>query len=132
MNKKTIIFGAGESGLKVYYNLKKTAKELKVIKFADNNHELQGKYLKGLEIISPSSISKMEFGCIYVGTQYTHEVVHQLQALGVDRRKIVFPDEEILKGKVSFPREEIISALGHLFVAGMGILLLTFIVTAVV
>lgn len=133
MTERILIFGAGELGIRACRALKKMDGKCRVLSFADNNPNLQGKYLKGLKIISPEKIPEMDFDRIVIANQYIMEVSSQLRDLGIRSDKIDIPDlDDDDDGFIDFRRKEFISALFHLacfvaigFSAVSGFLLLT-------
>lgn len=82
-----IIFGASGTGQKIYNQLKDS---MNVLCFIDNNQDLWGKYLDGLEIKNPEDIKNIDFNRIYVGSMCgIDEITEQLMAYGIPSAKIV-------------------------------------------
>ncbi len=112
MIERILIFGAGELGIRA---LNKMDGKYRVLNFADNNPNLQGKYLKGLKIIPPAEIPEMDFDRVVIANQYIMEVSSQLRGLGIRSDKIDIPDlEDVDDDFFDFRRKEFISALFHL------------------
>ena len=132
MTERILIFGAGELGIRACRTLAKKDGKCRMIGFADNNPNLQGKYLKGLKIIPPDMIPEMDFDRVVIANQYIREVSAQLRGLGISEDKIDIPDlEGDEDGFFDFRRKEFISSLFHLacflaigFAAVKGVLLI--------
>ncbi len=80
--ENVIIFGCGAKGKSIYSYYKD---KYNIIYFSDNNHELWGKKVLDIEILSPKEL--MKFGSeikIIVAAGAYAEILSQLQMLGID------------------------------------------------
>ena len=84
--EKAIIFGAAGTGQKIYKQIKDSSD---VICFLENNQDLWGKTVLGVEIIPPTEISKREYDRIYIGSMCGMEAItRQLVEMGISRSHI--------------------------------------------
>ena len=100
MNNRIILFGTGFQGKCAYELLKN---DYRIIYFADNNSELFGKTLFGIEIIPGEKIRDYldeETDIIICSSMYYYEIEKQLNSLGIPRY-FVFFDGTIYDGRVN-------------------------------
>ena len=95
MNKKIVIFGSGQGGLKMFAKL---SKEYKVIAFCDNSKEKQGHSFCGLPIITPEQLVNTLFDEVFIASQFVESIYSQLITLKVAPEKIRIATSEQLSG----------------------------------
>lgn len=84
---KTIIFGAGNGGIRAFYHLDQ---QFEVIAFADNNEEKHGKYLCSKPIINPEKIIDIQYDYIIIANLQSNFIYEQLiTQLHVSETKII-------------------------------------------
>lgn len=83
---RIIVCGCG----KYYRNYKNYIFKHEVIAIVDNNKEIQGKYVDGVEVISPDHLDNYDYEKIYICTLNSNELMNQLINLGVPKEKIFF------------------------------------------
>lgn len=83
--EKIIIFGTGEYCVRTKKDIKQ---RYEIIAFADNNKDKVGKYIDGIEIISPQKINEYSYDKIFIASQYKLEIATQLLDLEVPTDKI--------------------------------------------
>jgi hypothetical protein len=83
---KTFIFGAGDYGKKalLQYN-----QQCEILGFLDNNKNLQGKKVIGIDVFVPEYIKHNSFDLIIVALQRKYEAEEQLLELGVTKHNIL-------------------------------------------
>jgi len=83
---KTFIFGAGDYGKKalLQYN-----QQCEILGFLDNNKDLQGKKVAGIDVFAPEYVKHNTFDLIIVALQKKSEVDEQLAKLSVTKHNIV-------------------------------------------
>lgn len=85
--EKVIIFGATDTGQRVYNDIKDS---FNVVLFVDEDSKKWDTEINGIAIKSPEEIFEWEFDYIYIGVlTYYQEVVAKLRKLGVPSGKIV-------------------------------------------
>lgn len=95
MNKKIVIFGSGQGGLKMFAKL---SKEYEVIAFCDNSSEKEGLSFCGLPIISPEQLLNTPFDKVFIASQFIESIYAQLITLKVGPEKIRIAPFEQLSG----------------------------------
>lgn len=84
--EKAIIFGASLTGQKLYEQLKE---KYECICFVDNDSSKQGTLCKGLRVIPPEQIMKMDYDIIVIASlPGFFEIKTQLKGLGVQEKTI--------------------------------------------
>lgn len=87
MKDKIIIFGATDTGKRIYEDIKRT---VDVIAFVDEDESRWGMELYGIRVGSPDDLAKMEYDYIYIGVlTYYRQVLELLKRLEVPAWKIV-------------------------------------------
>lgn len=83
MNKKLILFGAGNYGKSAYDEFHK---EYKIVCFADNNSRIQGTTIKGVPVISPNELKKWmdDNTTVVVCCGLYRDIVNQIEKMGID------------------------------------------------
>lgn len=87
MKKKAVIIGASKKGLIAYYAYND---EYDIVKFLDNNPNLNGKELQGVGIKGVNEIVNIEYDVIIIASQYYDEIKIQLKNLKVKDNILVF------------------------------------------
>lgn len=77
--KKAIIFGCGNLGRLLYFKVKDI---YEILYYADNNKDLWGEKINGIEIINPEKIRVLKLDEIIVSIFAYEEVAEQLFAMG--------------------------------------------------
>lgn len=92
MVSNVIVFGTG-----VFFLRRKQMlpNETKIVAFLDNNKELEGKYLDGVLIYSPSDLFKLDYDTIILASASPIEMKTQLISLEVPESKIMFWEEYV-------------------------------------
>jgi len=83
---KTFIFGAGDYGKKALFQY---SQQCEMLGFLDNNKNLQGKKVMGIDVFAPEYIKHNPCDLIIVALQKKYEAEEQLVELGVDKHNIV-------------------------------------------
>lgn len=85
-----LIFGAGFIGKKYYDSIKNYNTDITVVAFVDNNHEIIGTNIDGIQVIHPNKISGFKFDKIMVSTspKYAVEIFIQLKDMNIPIMKI--------------------------------------------
>lgn len=93
---KTLIYCASGAGERVAYSLDDERYE--IIGLVDSNPEVWGKSLYGIDVLSPSEVSNVEFDLIIIGIpEYEKEITNDLiYKYGVDKRKIATYQSQML------------------------------------
>lgn len=87
MKEKVIIFGATDTGKRVYNDIKDN---VDVILFVDEDSKKWGTEIDGIGVKDPQEIVRCKFDYIYIGVlTYYQEVVSKLRTMGVPSSKIV-------------------------------------------
>jgi len=87
MKEKVIIFGATDTGKRIYEDIRKTAD---VIAFLDEDEHKWNTELYGITISNPNELVKMKYDYIYVGVlTYYSQVLELLKKLQVPVEKII-------------------------------------------
>ena len=83
MNNKVILFGAGTSGKELLNKINRDIVEF----FVDNNPNINGTYIDGIEVISVSNLEKLvsvaKYDIVITSEKYFHEIKEQLNAIGI-------------------------------------------------
>lgn len=87
MRTDIVIFGTGKSSELVLDALKMD--NVTVTAFADNNFNKHGTLYKGIRIVNPVDLIKMEFSFIIIAIIKYHSVVKQLLEFGIEEEKII-------------------------------------------
>ncbi len=87
MKTDIIIFGTGKSSELVLDALKMD--NVTVNAFADNNFNKHGTLYKGINVVNPVDLIKMEFSFVIIAIIKYHSVVKQLLGYGIKEEKIV-------------------------------------------
>lgn len=86
MSTKIVIFGAGAAGDAAYEHL---SQDHLVLGFCDNDARKVGTTLRSLPIYSPQSLNKVTFDLVFVASEYTEQITHQLiSQMGIPPAKI--------------------------------------------
>lgn len=75
VNRRILIFGAGEAGKRFY---QMCHHHYQVLAFIDNDQNKQGATLNNLPVLSPADIYNMSFDVIYIASQYYRAIYQQL------------------------------------------------------
>ena len=88
-----IIFGSGEFGRKLYFDLREYA-DANVVAFCDNAEYMQGMTVLGLSVFSPKDSISCFSDALYMITPkgYMDEIEKQLRELGVKQSRIIKVD----------------------------------------
>lgn len=86
--EKIVVFGVGRFFLSRQEELYKRCNHIEIVAYLDNNIELWGTNINGIEVISPKEIKKISFDRILIMSTKTREIKEQLLHLGVQREKI--------------------------------------------
>lgn len=84
-----IVFGTGVC----YQRYKECLRNIKIIVFADNDKEKQGKSIDGIRVISPERMQEYDFSHILILVQKYNAICRQLMALGIDKDKMITFDQ---------------------------------------
>ena len=86
---RVVIFGCGNYGFDAYKNLRKN--NINIVCFTDNNCELWGKKLEGIDICSPNNLNLLDDKLYFVVANELHhqEIKEQLLQMKVNKDKIV-------------------------------------------
>lgn len=79
--KRTVIFGAGDSGIKTLEMLKRYEN---VVGFADNDPKKRGKRVCGKPVYAPKDLKGLKIEKIYVASGRHNQIFHQLLDMGVE------------------------------------------------
>ena len=101
MNNKVILFGAGNTGKRIWADIqaKKSFFKDKYIAFLDNNPRLLGENIDGLLVNSPNEIKIEEIDVFLICSIYYDQIYEQLRNIGVQDDKILKYFEYIRKTK---------------------------------
>ena len=96
-NKEIIIYGCGLYGIQTHMALE--ACGINIHYFCDSNDDLQGTTKFGIKILSPKElVENHKESLVIIATKYyCHEICLNLLQLVFDRKKIVIPEEGILR-----------------------------------
>jgi len=92
--KECIIFGAGSFGRKGYYKLHEC---FHILAYTDNNSNVWGTSINGINIIAPSDIPKNENIAVIICSTYYQEIRNQLGTLGVKNIWYINPQNFLLQ-----------------------------------
>ncbi len=82
-----IVWGTG----KLYHKYRKLLMQFEITKFCDNNSELQGKFMDGIEIIAPGDLEKYSFTYVVIMTYAAKQVYCQIRRMGIaDERVLLY------------------------------------------
>jgi len=81
-SKKVALFGAGLIGHDAIEFFKK--ENISVICVADNNSQLWGGNIEGIEIINPSELKNYQYDLLIIANSFFSEVSKQLNQMGID------------------------------------------------
>jgi len=106
-----IIFGVGAVANKVEANLLPT---VNIVAYVDNDKTKWGQTRSNTIILSPDSITNLNYDYIIIANRYIREIESQLLVLGISKEKIIKPwkfigiySEKLLKKRISYFRENI-------------------------
>lgn len=92
--KNVIVFGCG----KQFKNKKGyLEKKFEIVALSDNNKELHGRKIEGINVITPSSINDYKYDYVVIAAFEEAEIRNQLVNIGIDNEKI-FVLNELLTG----------------------------------
>lgn len=98
--KKLIIFGTGKTA--EHFRRLLDNEQYSVIAYADNNVEIQGKFLQGVPVISPAKLKNYIFDKIIICSVYYDEIYYQLTVeLGIQ--------DKYLENKFFIVKEKLLS-----------------------
>ena len=81
---RVLLFGTG----KLYHTFKKCFAQYEIVYLLDNDKNKQGTYLDGIKIVSPTEVTNVDYGAIFILSVYSDEMKIQLLSIGVDEDKI--------------------------------------------
>ena len=90
-----IIFGAGEGGQKIFSIL---PEYVHVVCFLDNDEKKYNREFLSHKIYSPNKINELDYDFILIASMFSHEIVPQLQYLGIDNKNIIICPPLFLSG----------------------------------
>ncbi len=90
LTKNIILFGASQSGIIQYTHYKKF-QNINIIAFCDNSKDKIGQVFCNLPIISPDTISSLDYDEIVIASMFDDEIHEQLINLDVEEYKIIRP-----------------------------------------
>lgn len=109
-NRKTIIFGAGENGVKLLQLMEELGRKADF--FCDNSEEKAGKEIKGIPCISYEELKQIGDAVIFVSPSHADSIYRQLEDDGISG---VVPDE-IIELIGFLPRRDIcLQSIGHFY-----------------
>ncbi len=86
---KIIVFGAGR-----FYQCRKKEiyPNVQIVAFADNNPALQGEYIDGIPVVSPSHIGRFSYDKVLLMSKNENadDMKRQLVGMGIDEKKIYY------------------------------------------
>lgn len=94
-----VLFGTGKVGRKAFPFLEKA---LHILFWVDNNEDMWGDKLKGLEVNSPEEILRCDCDVVIVSTKYANEIAEQLQRMGIVSERIYFCRQFQVNGMYSY------------------------------
>lgn len=100
---KLVVFGTG----KLYQRYKSyfLKDNHRIIAFLDNNPDMWGKHMDGVQIYNPIDVMKMDFEMIILMSLKENEMYEQLLKIGIEENKLCFYEQFIAlenKGKLFF------------------------------
>lgn len=75
-----IIFGSGYYGKRIYYKVRDF---FNIIKYVDNNKQLWGTELNGVEIVNPKEICNYKVDIVIIASESYEEIAKQLDQMGI-------------------------------------------------
>ena len=90
-----VIFGAGMAGERVFAQLKRDAE---IIAFVDNSTDKVGTEKCGRPVISPDSLSSMDYDRVAIGSMYVASILEQLHSMGIATSRVWIPPTEWIQG----------------------------------
>lgn len=91
MDRKAVIFGAGEWGRIAYYYYKK---DIEIAYFIDNDATIWNTQINGIPVCSPEILKKQNYTVIIANKRFEHEIKSQLLEVYNIRNVIVFRIDE--------------------------------------
>ncbi len=82
---KLIVWGIG----KLFYKYREMLMRFEIVKFCDNNIEMQGKSVDGIEIIAPVELKKYSFTYVVIMTYSAEQVYCQIRRMEISKEKIL-------------------------------------------
>lgn len=88
---KVVIFGTGAAGRAIYRVIKDKDD---IVAFIDNSPSKINTFYKGIKIIAPVELKKLNFDAVLIGGVWADEMSAQLLNLGIDKEKIKLIDDK--------------------------------------
>lgn len=88
---KVVIFGTGAAGRAIYRVIKDKDD---IVAFIDNSPSKINTFYKGIKIIAPAELKKLNFDAVLIGGVWADEMSAQLLNLGIDKEKIKLIDDK--------------------------------------
>ena len=88
---KVVIFGTGAAGRAIYRAIKDKDD---IVAFIDNSPSKINTFYKGIKIIAPAELKKLNFDAVLIGGVWADEMSAQLLNLGIDKEKIKLIDDK--------------------------------------
>lgn len=88
---KVVIFGTGAAGRAIYRAIKDKDD---IVAFIDNSPSKINTFYKGIKIIAPAELKKLNFDAVLIGGVWADEMSAQLLNLGISKEKIKLIDDK--------------------------------------
>lgn len=88
---KVVIFGTGAAGRAIYRVIKDKDD---IVAFIDNSPSKINTFYKGIKIIAPAELKKLNFDAVLIGGVWADEMSAQLLNLGIDKERIKLIDDK--------------------------------------
>lgn len=88
---KVVIFGTGAAGRAIYRAIKDKDD---IVAFIDNSPSKINTFYKGIKIIAPAELKKLNFDAVLIGGVWADEMSAQLLNLGIGKEKIKLIDDK--------------------------------------
>lgn len=88
---KVVIFGTGAAGRAIYRVIKDKDD---IVAFIDNSPSKINTFYKGIKIIAPAELKKLNFDAVLIGGVWADEMSAQLLNLGINKEKIKLIDDK--------------------------------------
>ena len=88
---KVVIFGTGAAGRAIYRVIKDKDD---IVAFIDNSPSKINTFYKGIKIIAPAELKKLNFDAVLIGGVWADEMSAQLLNLGISKEKIKLIDDK--------------------------------------
>lgn len=88
---KVVIFGTGAAGRAIYRAIKDKDD---IVAFIDNSPSKINTFYKGIKIIAPAELKKLNFDAVLIGGVWADEMSAQLLNLGINKEKIKLIDDK--------------------------------------